>query len=188
MAGNGAETGRSVTSKVTAQWVLEELSATTGKPARVGVLRDLKVACLEKLPGEPTSSLLTGAAMLPVHATAVGRALLAFSSSRAIERTIRNGLRPYTPYTITSPERFRRALAVARLTRVAISRKEFDPRTCGVAMPVFGRSSDVAAAIELTLDDLGAELPAALTALSVAASSLSRALGAPIAYSRRASS
>ena len=40
----------------------------------------------------------------------------------AVEMTIMRGLRPYTPHTITSPDRFRRALAVTRLTRVAVTR------------------------------------------------------------------
>jgi DNA-binding IclR family transcriptional regulator len=56
----------------------------------------------------------------------LGRALLAFAPSRAVETTILCGLRPHTARTITAPDRFRRALAVARLTRVAISRGEFE--------------------------------------------------------------
>jgi hypothetical protein len=161
---------------VSAPRVLHDLCAIANKPARVGVLCDLKVAYIERQPGRPNSSVFTGEAMLPVHPTAVGRALLAFSSAHMMELTIRNGLHRYTPFTITSPERFRRALAVTRLTRVAISRMEFDPWTCEIAMPVFDPAGDVVAAIELTLGDLGPELAAALTALTMATRRLSREL------------
>jgi len=159
-----------------APWVLDDLCAVTNKQARVGVLHDLKVAYIEKQPGRAPSSLFAGAAKLPVHPTAVGRAILAFSSPRTVELIILQGLHPYTRHTITSPEKFRRALAVTRLTRVATSRRELDPRTCGIAMPVFGPGGDVVAAIELTLDDLGQEMQSVLPALSVASRSLSREL------------
>jgi len=51
------------------------------------------------------------------------------------------GLRPYTAHTTTSPDRFRRALAVTRLTHVAVTRYEHEARSCGVAMPVVVRGS-----------------------------------------------
>jgi DNA-binding IclR family transcriptional regulator len=86
------------------------------------------------------------------------------------------GLRAYTPRTVTSPDRFRRALAVTRLTRVAVTRFELEPAVCGVAMPVFGPGGDVVAAIEVAVADLGHELPPIMAALAIASRSLSREL------------
>ena len=63
---------------------------------------------------------------------------------------ILRGLRAYPPQTVTSADRFRRALAVTRLTGVAITRGELEPDACGIAMPVFGPAGTVLAAIELT--------------------------------------
>ena len=91
----------------------------------------------------------------PAHPTALGRVLHAFSSASTVEMTIMRGLRSYTAHTVTSPDRFRRALGVTRLTRVAITRRELEPVTCGVAMPVFGPGGEIVAAIELTVRDLG---------------------------------
>ena len=88
------------------------------------------------------------------------------------------GLRPYTRHTVTSPDRFRRALAVTRLTRVAVTRWELEAGACGVAMPVFGPGGEVVAAIELTVRDLGKELQTVMVALSIASRSLSRELAA----------
>jgi DNA-binding IclR family transcriptional regulator len=156
--------------------VLEDLSAATKKRARFGVLDDLTVAYIEKKPGQHPTSLFTPAATLPAHPTALGRALLAFSPAGTIELTILNGLRAYTPHTVTSPDRFRRALAVTRLTRVAVTRRELEPDLCGVAMPVFGPGGDVVAAIELMVSDLGPELQSVLPTLAIASRSLSREL------------
>ncbi len=156
--------------------VLEDLSAATRSRVRLGVLQDLEVAYIEKQPGPKPTSGFTAAATLPAHPTAVGRALLAFSPARTIELTIMQGLRAYTPRTVTSPDRFRRALAVTRLTRVAVTRFELEPGVCGVAMPVFGPGGEVVAAIEVAVAELGKDLPPIMAALSIAARSLSREL------------
>ncbi|HEY0400770.1 MAG TPA: IclR family transcriptional regulator [Blastococcus sp.] len=156
--------------------VLEDLARVTRCRVRLGVLRELEVAYIEKQPGpRPVSSFLP-AATLPVHPTALGRALLAFAPVSLVEMTILRGLRPYTPHTVTAPDRFRRALAVVRLTRVAVTRFELEATTCGVAVPVFGAGGEVLAAIELTVPDLGRELQPVMAALSIAARSLSREL------------
>ncbi len=160
--------------------VLEDLSAATRSRARLGVLHELEAAYIEKQPGPKPATAFSAAARLPLHATAVGRALLAFSPPRTIEMTILQGLRPYTEHTVTSPDRFRRALAVTRLTRVAVTRWELEQGVCGVAMPVFGPGGEVIAAIELAVPDLGHQLQPVLAALAIASRSLSRELASPL--------
>jgi DNA-binding IclR family transcriptional regulator len=85
--------------------------------ARLGAAR-AQVAYVGKEPGHRPVSGFTPAATLPAQPTALGRALLAFSPPGLVEMIILRGLRPYTAHTITSPERFRRALALTRFTRV----------------------------------------------------------------------
>jgi DNA-binding IclR family transcriptional regulator len=159
-----------------APFVLDDLAAATRRRARLGVLRELEVSYIEKQPGPRPVSAFAPAATLPAHPTALGRALLAFGPASAVEMTIMRGLRPYTSYTVTSPDRFRRALAVTRLTRVAVTRWEFEIGAAGVAMPIFGPGGDVVAAIELTVRSLGRELQPVMPALTVATRSLSREL------------
>jgi DNA-binding IclR family transcriptional regulator len=156
--------------------VLEDLAAATRCRVRLGVLRELEVAYIEKDPGPGPVTAFSAAATLPAHPTALGRALLAFCPTGTVEMAILRGLRPYTSHTVTSPDRFRRALAVTRLTRVAVTRRELEPTTCGVAMPVFGPGGDVLAAIELTVRDLAHDLQPVLAPLSIATRSLSREL------------
>jgi len=156
--------------------VLEDLATVTRCRARLGVLRELEVAYIEKQPGPRPVSSFTPAATLPVHPTALGRALLAFAPPSTVEMTILRGLPAYTPHTVTTPDRFRRALAVVRLTRVAVTRFELEATACGVAVPVFGAGGELVAAIELTVPDLGRELQSGMAALTIAARSLSREL------------
>ena len=158
--------------------VLDDLAAATGRRARVGVLHEFDVAYIEKQPGPRPPSLFTPSATLPAHPTALGRALLAFSPG-TVEMIIRRGLRAYTPHTVTSPDRFRRKLAVTRLTRVAVTRWELEEGVCGVAMPVFVPGGDVVAAIELAVADLSRELQPVMAALAIASRSLSRELAGP---------
>ena len=104
---------------------------------------------------------------------------MAFSPPAVVDMIIGRGLRSYTAHTLTSVTRLRRALAVARLTRVAVSRFELEAAACGVAMPVFGPGGDVVAAVELTVPDLGIGLQPALAGLTIVARSLSRELAGP---------
>jgi len=156
--------------------VLQDLSEATGAEVRLGVLRDRKVAYLEKLPGRRPVSTFSNETPLPAHATAMGKALLAFSPPEFVEMLIAGGLRPYTPFTLTAPDRLRRALATTRLSRLAVSRWELEPDRCAIAVPIFGPGGYVAAAIELRIDDLGRELSAVKPSLMVAGRSLTREL------------
>jgi len=159
-----------------APYVLEDLAAVTKCRARLGVLRELEVAYIQKEPGPRPATSFSAAATLPLHATALGRVLLAFSPQRTVEMAILRGLRQYTPHTVTAPVRLRRALGVTRLTRVAVAKWQLEPGVCGVAVPVFGSGGDVLAAIELSVRDLGTDLQPILGPLSIAARSLSREL------------
>ena len=86
------------------------------------------------------------------------------------------GLPAFTRHTITSPDVLRQTLSVIKLTQIAISRNEFECGKAAIAMPIFYGAGRVAAAIELTVRDLGSELKPAASALSVASHSLSRQL------------
>ena len=156
--------------------VLEDISASIKGRVRLGVLQDLDVSYIEKVPGPRPSTSFSSWTTVPAHPTAIGRALLAFSPAPTVTRTIDKGLRRYTPHTVTEPDRFRHALAVIRLTRVAVTHPEFEAGVYAVAMPVFGPGGKVVAAIELALRNLDQDAPAAVTTLTIASRSLTREL------------
>ena len=156
--------------------VIEDLCAATRCRVRLGVLTDLDVAYIEKVPGPRPATTFSTAATVPAHPTAMGRALLAFSPARTVELTIMRGLRAYTSHTVTSPDRFRRALGVTRLTRVAVTRWELESDLCWVGMPVFGQGGEVVAAAEVAIRDLPLEMHGVVGTLAIATRSLTREL------------
>jgi DNA-binding IclR family transcriptional regulator len=156
--------------------VMEDLATATRTDVRLGVLDHLHVAYIEKTPGHRPVTTFTAEAALPAHATALGKALLAFSHPRLVDLLIAQGLKAYTPYTLATADRLRRALAVTRLTRIAVSRWELDLGVSTIAAPVFGAGGHVTAALELRVRDLRTDLRTMQPALTVAARSLSREL------------
>jgi DNA-binding IclR family transcriptional regulator len=156
--------------------VLQDLSEVTRAEVRLGVLREREVAFIEKLPGRRPVSNPSADAVLPLHASAMGKALLAFSPASLVETVIAAGLRSYTPFTLTAPDRLRRALEVTRLSRMAVSRWELEPDRCALAVPVFGPGGSVVAAIEIRVDDLSAAMSTIQPLLRIAGRSLTREL------------
>jgi DNA-binding IclR family transcriptional regulator len=159
-----------------ARSVMEDVAATTHTDVRLGVLEGGQVAYIEKRSGHRPISGPSTTGRLPAHATALGKALLAFSPVRTVDAVIAAGLKHYTPYTLATPDRLRRALAETRLSFVAASRWELAPQECAIAAPVFGAGGVLLAALELQVRDLRVDTPHLQPALLVAARSLSRQL------------
>ncbi len=159
--------------------VLHELSRATNNEVRLGVLRGSDVLTLQPHTNrfsERVNAEGVTHAVIPAHATAAGKALLAFSRPGVVNRLLAGELPAFTAHTITSPDVLRQKLAVIRLTQIATSRNEFECGKAAIAMPIFYRRGCVAGAIELSVEDLGGALKPAAGALSVACRSLSRQL------------
>ena len=159
--------------------VLEELTRTTRNEVRLGVLHGSMVLILRSRP-ERVDERMNAArflhGLIPAHAAASGKALLAFSPAGVVNHVIEAGLPAFTRHTITSPDVLRQKLSIIRLTKIATARNEFEHDRSAIAMPIFYGGGRVAAALELTAGDLGADLTPATSALSVACRSLSRQL------------
>jgi DNA-binding IclR family transcriptional regulator len=171
-----AHAGHSSSLYERARRVMEDVAAATRTSVRLGVFEGRKVAYIEKVVDHRPVSTYTGQDTLPAHATGMGKALLAFSSPELVDAVIDEGLERFTPYTLTTPDRLRRALAVTRLTRVALSRWEVDLGVSTVAVPVFAGGGTVVAALELRVRDLRSDLRVLQPVLTVAARCLSREL------------
>jgi IclR family acetate operon transcriptional repressor len=155
--------------------IMDDLFRATGRPVRVGYLDGVTVAYVEKVSRRSPVSRALPAARLPAHATALGKALLAFSPNTVAEILAR-GLTRYTPRTLTQPDQLQLCLRTIRMTRIALSDGELHETTRAVAAPAFGVGGEVVAAIELQVDNLDADARAITAPLVVAAGSLSREL------------
>jgi DNA-binding IclR family transcriptional regulator len=154
--------------------ILEDLFAALAQPGctlRLGVLEQLDVRYIEKSAEARPVSPVVEPHPLPAHATAMGKALLAFAPAPLTEQLIARGLPRYTPRTITDSTALHRTLSAIRVSQVAMSRREHDPHLSAIAVPIFRGDGIAVAALELCLRD-SADLWLAKPALQVAAASL----------------
>ena len=159
-----------------ARRVLDDLSSATRATVRLGVLKGSSVSYLEKRPNSNTVPTAFEEIALPAHATAMGKALLAFSPAETVNGIIEAGLGQYTPFTIVTANALRRELAVIRMSQVASTRQEFSLNTAAIAVPVFVVGGRVVASLELTVIGAGYQVHAFRPAVMVAARGLSRQL------------
>lgn len=75
----GTATPRRATLAELGRLLVEDLSEATGAQVRLGVLHESAVAFMEKQPGRHPVSGFSSDSLEPIHATAMGKALLAFS-------------------------------------------------------------------------------------------------------------
>jgi DNA-binding IclR family transcriptional regulator len=174
----GSAGGNPTSLEERASLVLHDLSQALDTDVRLGMLGERDVTYIEKPRGRRPVTTFAQANTLPAHATAMGKALLAFSPPALVDMFLGRGLTAFTPFTLTAPDRFRRALAMTRLSRLAVARWELEPDRSALAVPVFGPGGRVAAAIEVRVDDPTAEIPTVRPALVIAGRSLTRELSA----------
>ena len=155
--------------------VLAELERTVRADARLGVLNGGEVIYLghSSRGGQRPTDVALLTPRLPAAATAIGKALLAFSPTSVVDRALADGMR--ATGTLPSPDKLRQTLSAIRLTHIATARGGHQADRPSIAMPVFG-GGKVVAAVELTVREPGADLKAVAGALTVACRSLSRQL------------
>jgi DNA-binding IclR family transcriptional regulator len=120
---------------------------------------------------------------LPMHCTALGKAILAHSSPSFIESVLEGPLTALTPKTIVEPAALRREIAGVRQTRVAYDFEESQLGLFCVAAPIFARTGRVTGAISVTGATSRSQARSFAGVVQASANALSHALGAPIGAS-----
>ena len=125
-----------------------ELSRVTQETVLLGVLSDWEVVYVQRVESPRILRVSYSSRFrAPVHATATGKALLAWRTKEDIDRVINHGLPQLSERTITDPERFRKALADVRRLGYAVSDQERESYTRTVAAPVRDEEGRVIAAL-----------------------------------------
>jgi DNA-binding IclR family transcriptional regulator len=157
--------------------IVEDLAEALHLTARLGILDGLEVACIEKVPGHTPVTCFSPAARRPAHATALGKALLAFASPEVVRLITAAPLPAYTARTLTRPGQVHDALRCVRVDGVAVDRGELVPDTCAVAVPVLDAGAVPIAAVEVEVENITVEtVEAVMPALVLAAHGLVREL------------
>ena len=118
--------------------VVEDLLARTHKRAYAAVVRHgvLRIVIERGLQGMPKLPGMDPVIRDNAHALALGKVVLALSPAEAVDRYAAQGLRPFTPNTITTREELDAELRSIRRTGVAHEREEFDGDFCCIAAPI----------------------------------------------------
>jgi DNA-binding IclR family transcriptional regulator len=160
---------------------MEDLYQATREVVHLGVLQGTDVLYLEKLMGHRRVSAPSRVAgRMPLHCTALGKALLAFSPPALVQQVAEAGLERRTPHTIVSPRVLLGQLVQIRATGVAHEREESSLGLGCVGAPVFGTGNRLVAAMSVAAPT-SRYSPKSLASVVLSTSrGLSRTLGAKV--------
>ncbi len=162
----------------------DALAARSGEAVRIGTTLDDKVLVVHHVfrPDDTLQTLDVGT-LLPAHATALGKVLLAYDANAVAPRSD-TPFEPFTRRTITRPRELARALAEVREMGWAAEVEEMTAGEAGIAAPIRGQGGlvvgamGVTGAVERICDPRGRPRPALVTYVRDAARAVSRDLGA----------
>lgn len=127
---------------------MHDLFQATQENIQLTVLDGTEALCIEKISSTKAVPTLTHVGgRLPLHATGVGKAILAFSGRDLLATVAAAGLPRMTPNTITQPGRLAAALKEVRRTGAAYSYEEMTLGAVSVAAPVLRLDGRVRAAL-----------------------------------------
>ena len=157
---------------------LNDLYAATLATVHLAVRDGLQVLYLDRISGRRSVPVVSNVgSRLPLHATGVGKVLLAHAPDEVREQVLAS-LTRVTAYTITQPARLRTQLDQVRADGYATTVEEMSLGACSIAVPV-RRGDDVVAALGVVVPSLKREKTRLVAALTVAAHGIGRTLAYP---------
>ncbi|MGW2821211.1 IclR family transcriptional regulator [Streptomyces sp. NPDC001443] len=162
----------------------DALAARSGESVRLGTPLEGRVLVVHHVfrPDDTLQSLEVGS-LLPLHASSLGKVLLAFGAA-PLDEALEPAPEAYTRHTLVTREQLTQALTDVREAGWAAEVQEMSMGEAGVAMPIRGHGGLVVGAIGLSgaveriCDGRGRPRPALVTLLRDAARAISRDLGA----------
>jgi IclR family acetate operon transcriptional repressor len=89
----------------------------------------------------------------PLHATAVGRAVLAHLPRRDVEELVAGGLERFSDATTVDPDELRAELNRVRAEGYSVNRNQYRPGVCAVAAPVLDEDGTPLAAVVISMPE-----------------------------------
>lgn len=164
---------------------MADLRNATRQTVHLAVLDGTEVVYVAKLrsPTAPPMNSRVGG-RLPAHATAVGKALLAWGGPAVVDAVVAGGIPALGPRTITDEAILRAELAAVRERGVAYEREESGPGVLCAAAPINSPEGAVIAALSVTAHLGDVALVQLGMAVQTSASALSREAGRNPAFAR----
>jgi len=155
---------------------LHDLYGATLATVHLAVRDGTEVLYVDRLAGHVSVPVVSEiGSRLPLHATGVGKVLLAYAPDEVVGAVL-GALARITPYTITQPARLLEQLDRVRVEGYATTGEEMSLGACSVAVPVRGPADSVLAALGIVVPDLRRDRARLVAALQVAARGIGRTL------------
>lgn len=130
---------------------LKELAEEVKETAHLVIPDGYKALYIDKWEGNKTIRMYSKIGRrAPMHASAVGKAILAFSSKEYVEKVIDQGLKKYTSNTIIDPEQLKSHLEKISQLGFAIDDEENEKGIRCIGAPIFDYTGEVVGAISLS--------------------------------------
>jgi DNA-binding IclR family transcriptional regulator len=133
-------------------------------------------------PSQGTTIVHQASSVLPAHASAPGKVILAFAGAERQRRALEGPLQAYTSATLTTEEALQEEFAVIREKGYALNRGEIYTDTVGVAVPIFDSNGEAVAAVSSSGSSAAWGIER-LTALVPTLKSISDSASAALGYS-----
>jgi DNA-binding IclR family transcriptional regulator len=158
---------------------LHDLHTTIRDTVHLAVRDGLSALYVERISGRESVPVVSQVgSRLPLHATGVGKVLLAAAPDDVVEQALRS-LTRQTRHTVVEPGRMRRELTEIRRRRYARTSEEMSMGAASLAVPVQVERSTgpvVAAALGVVVPPHRRDLPRLVPVLEVAARGIGREL------------
>lgn len=152
---------------------MEDIYQVSDSAVQIAVLDGMKCLIVERIAGSRTLEVISKpGARLPLHASGVGKVLLAFGSLDLQEAALKN-LDRHTPNTIVSQTEMHRQLRTIQSHGYAVSLEELMVGAASVAVPIRGRGDRVIAALGIVSPVKTIDLAQMVSVLRVTARALS---------------
>jgi DNA-binding IclR family transcriptional regulator len=156
---------------------MQDLYDATRENVHLAVLDGREALYIEKITGRRATRVVTRrGGRLPLHATGVGKALLAHASEELVAEVLSSNLKRYTAHTIVAPAQLRRKLSEVRRTGLAFAIEEISLGSVSVAAPIFSAPGTVVAALAVVVRSSRKDVQRLAPAVRATANSLSRIL------------
>jgi len=148
----GALVTESIDLRTVARPYLERLHEMTGHTCHLGILNGTRGVYLDKIEPKTYGIRLFSAAGkdFPLHCTAIGKTLLAFSDPALKSQVLAETLDSFTEYTITDPEILHDELEKIIKSGYAVDQEEITRGIVCVAAPIRSHNKEVVASISVT--------------------------------------
>lgn len=155
---------------------MEDVYELGNDAVQIAVLDGLRCLVVDRIAGSRTMSVLSRpGSRLPLHATGVGKVLLAFGGGE-LQDAVLNSLDRYTDQTITDSAELEKQLADIRTNGFAVTYAELIAGATSIAVPLKGKGGRVIAALGIVAPSENTEILRMVPVLQVTAAALSKKL------------